>query len=216
MAQVDSSVGGKVAVNLPKGKNMVGAFYQPCLVLADTKTLDTLDKKQYAAGMAEVIKYAFIYDANLYEILTNEDADIAKIVKRCCEIKAEYVDKDPFDTGIRMQLNYGHTIGHAIETVSGYGTFLHGEGVAIGMVFAAKIGEKLGVSPKDLEEKTVSLLKKYNLPYEIDENTLNKALDILLLDKKAEGKKINFILIDKIGHAVAKKLGVDEIKELLA
>ena len=215
LAQVDSSVGGKVAVNLPEGKNMVGAFYQPDIVIADTGTLATLDTRQYAAGMAEVIKYAYIYDAKLHQTLVSGRADIADIVRRCCEIKADYVKRDPYDTGIRMQLNYGHTLGHAIEAAAGYGAFLHGEAVAIGMVYAARIGEKLGVSPAGLTEDTKSLLEQNRLPVETEGNILHKALELLLADKKAEGRKINFILIDEIGHAVIQKLDVEEIQKIL-
>jgi len=215
LAQVDSSVGGKVAVNLPGGKNMVGAFYQPAAVVADTKTLETLDARQYAAGMAEIIKYAYIYDEKLYEVLMEGGAEIEEIVGRCCEIKADYVKQDPYDTGIRMQLNYGHTIGHAIETTAGYGTLLHGEAVAIGMVYAAKLGEALGVSPKGLAENTQILLKKYHLPVSAEPGILEEALGILLADKKAEGSLIHFVLIDQIGHAVTQKLEAQEIQKII-
>ncbi len=215
LAQVDSSVGGKVAVNLQGGKNMVGAFYQPCAVFADTSVLSTLDARQYAAGMAEVIKYAYIADAGLHRTLAQDSTDIGAVIKRCCEIKADYVREDPYDTGIRMQLNYGHTIGHAIETVAGYGTFLHGEAVAIGMVYAAYIGEALGISPKGLMQDTISLLRKYELPVMLKQDLLNEALQILLTDKKAHGKDIHFVLIDEIGHAVLKKLPAEWIQKTI-
>lgn len=215
LAQVDSSVGGKVAVNLPGGKNMVGAFYQPAAVVADIKTLETLDARQYAAGMAEVIKYAYIYDERLYEILMEGGAEIDGIVGRCCEIKADYVKRDPYDTGIRMELNYGHTIGHAIETVAGYGTFLHGEAVAMGMVYAAKLGEVLGISPKGLAENTQILLEKYHLPVSAEPGILEEALGILLADKKAESGFIHFILIDQIGHAITQKMKAREIQKII-
>lgn len=213
LAQVDSSVGGKVAVNLRGGKNMVGAFYQPCAVFADTSALDTLDERQYAAGMAEVVKYAYIADKGLHQTLVQQSADIGAIVKRCCEIKTDYVHQDPYDTGIRMQLNYGHTIGHAIETVAGYGTFLHGEAIAIGMVYAAHLGEQLGISPKGLASDTISLLRKYKLPVMLKQDILDQALQILLADKKADGKDIHFVLIDQIGHAVLKKLPAELIQK---
>lgn len=213
LAQVDSSVGGKVAVNLPAGKNMVGAFYQPDVVLADTGTLETLDQRQFAAGMAEVIKYAYIFDHDLHQRLKRGDMPIEEIIARCCEIKADYVARDPYDTGARMQLNYGHTIGHAIETVAGYGTFLHGEAVAIGMEIAAQLGEALGISPSGLAEDTRQLLEQYGLPFCVDNKLLMEALGILLADKKAEGRKIAFILIDRIGHAVIKSLEVEVIQK---
>lgn len=212
LAQVDSSVGGKVAVNLEGGKNMVGAFYQPSVVVADTGALKTLDSRQYAAGMAEVIKYAYIYDEALHETLAGGTFEIDAVVQRCCEIKADYVKRDPYDTGVRMQLNYGHTIGHAIETVAGYGTYLHGEAVSIGMVYAAALGEKLGISPAGLTEDTKRLLSRYGLPVSVGRDILEPALEILLSDKKAEGGRIGFVLIDQIGHAVVESLGVKEIK----
>lgn len=215
LAQVDSSVGGKVAVNLEGGKNMVGAFYQPAAVIADTGALETLDSRQYAAGMAEVIKYAYIYDKNLHKTLMDSSGRIEDIIGRCCEIKADYVKRDPYDTGARMQLNYGHTIGHALETVAGYGTFLHGEAVAMGMVYAARLGEALGVSPKGLAEDTQILLKKYGLPVSAEPGILEEALKILLADKKAEGSRISFVLIDEIGHAVTPKLEAGEIQKIV-
>jgi len=215
LAQVDSSVGGKVAVNLKSGKNMVGAFYQPCAVFADTAALHTLDGRQYAAGMSEVIKYAYIADAGLHRTLLQEKVNVTAVVKRCCEIKTDYVQEDPYDRGIRMQLNYGHTIGHAIETVAGYGTFLHGEAVAIGMVCAAYLGERLGISPKGLMHDTISLLRKYDLPVMLKQELLEHALQILLKDKKAEGKDIRFVLIDQIGHAVLKKLPAEWIQKTI-
>ncbi|MEG2881591.1 MAG: 3-dehydroquinate synthase [Christensenella sp.] len=215
LAQVDSSVGGKVAVNLIGGKNMVGAFYQPTAVIADTATLKTLDSRQYASGMAEVIKYAYIYDEALHKTLMSKKYEIDEIVQRCCEIKAEYVKSDPYDTGVRMQLNYGHTIGHAIETAAGYGKFLHGEAISVGMVCAAAIGEKLGISPSGLTKDTQELLKKYGLPYAAEAELLSKALNILSADKKAEGNKISFVLVDKIGHAVVILLEVKEIQKII-
>ena len=192
---------------------MVGAFYQPIAVFADTAALQTLDKRQYAAGMAEVIKYAYIADSKLHQDLQRGGEKIDTIVKRCCEIKADYVRQDPYDTGIRMQLNYGHTIGHAIETVAGYGRFLHGEAVAIGMVYAARLGEALGVSPRGLAQDTISLLRKYGLPVMLEKDILLEALQILLSDKKAEGGDIYFVLIDRIGHAITRKLPLDIIQK---
>ena len=213
LAQVDSAVGGKVAVNLSAGKNMAGTFYQPAAVFADTGTLATLDARQFSAGMAEIIKYAYIADAQLHEWLMKDEKEIASIICRCCEIKADYVRRDPYDTGVRMQLNYGHTIGHAIETAAGYGVILHGEAVAIGMEYAARLGEKMGISPKGLAKNTAFLLEKYDLPTCVEEELLNRALSHLEADKKAEGNMLHFVLLDKIGHAVLKKLEFDWIKK---
>ncbi len=215
LAQVDSSVGGKVAVNLPAGKNMVGAFYQPSLVLADTDTLKTLNKKEIAAGMAEVIKYGYIADAELAALLRAGQFTMENVVARCCAIKARYVQEDPFDLGVRMQLNYGHTIGHAIEQAAGYGTYLHGEAVAIGMVLAAWMGEKIGISPRGLREDTEQMLRANHLPVSVERGLLNQALEILDYDKKAEHGRIQFILIERIGKAVIEKLRTEEICKLL-
>ncbi len=215
LAQVDSSVGGKVGINLKSGKNMVGSFYQPSMVLMDMDSLRTLDKRQFAAGMAEIIKYAFIADRKLYEMLLSDNRDLTDIIRICCSIKAAYVHEDPFDKGVRMQLNFGHTIGHAIETVAGYGTFLHGEAIAIGMVLAARIGERAGISAAGLEKAARDMLIKSGLPVEIENELLDGALSILLQDKKAAGNRIHFILIDNIGHAVIHDFTCPELRELL-
>lgn len=215
LAQVDSSVGGKVAVNLAGGKNMAGAFYQPEVVIADTAALDSLDARQYAAGMAEVIKYAYIADAQLYIQLKEGIAPPEDIISTCCAIKADIVEQDPFDHGLRMILNYGHTIGHALETAAGYGKYLHGEAVALGMVFAAYIGERLGISPEGLRDDTIALVSRYDLPYTVEDETLKKALGYISADKKAERDGISFIFIDKVGSAVIKKVETDKILNIL-
>ena len=215
LAQVDSSVGGKVGINLPSGKNMVGSFYQPSVVIADTNTLQTLDRRQFAAGMAEIIKYAFIASTGLYDKLLNNTYTLPEIIQICCQIKADYVKEDPFDLGVRMQLNFGHTIGHAIETITNYNTYLHGEAIAIGMVYAARMGERAGISPLGLEKAVVSLLKQYGLPTEIDNCLLHRAFNLLLMDKKATGDKIHFILIAKIGQAVIQDYTLNEIRDLM-
>lgn len=215
LAQVDSSVGGKTAINLPGGKNMVGTFYQPEKVVVDTALLDTLDKRQLAAGRAEVIKYSYIYDADMHGKLIAGNYPLEDAVARSCEIKADYVKRDPFDRGVRMQLNYGHTIGHAIETAAGYGAYLHGEAVAIGMAYAAALGERLGVSPEGLAADTRRMLEQYGLPYEAEKSVLEAAADILSADKKAENGEISFVLLDRIGHAVLRKLRVEMVKEFI-
>lgn len=215
LAQVDSSVGGKVAVNLAGGKNMAGTFYQPHAVVADTGTLETLDKREFAAGMAEVIKYAYIADKSLYVWLREGNMPLERIIHTCCQIKADIVAQDPFDTGIRMILNYGHTVGHAIETAAGYGTFLHGEAVAAGMVYAALLGEKLGISPTGLREDTAALVSKYNLPYTVGNELLRKALGYIAADKKAQDGKISLILLDSVGKAGIHEVETDKIIDIL-
>jgi len=215
LAQVDSSVGGKVGINLKSGKNMVGSFYQPSLVLADTDTLQTLPKREFAAGMAEVIKYAFIADKNLYKILLSDSRDLAETIGICCMIKAGYVKKDPFDNKERMELNFGHTIGHAIETETNYRRYLHGEAVSIGMVISARIGERAGISEKGLEKSVIDLLAANALPVAVDDSILRNAMQNLQQDKKAAGEIIHFIFVDKIGHAVIRDMKASELRDLV-
>ncbi|MBR2942011.1 MAG: 3-dehydroquinate synthase, partial [Clostridia bacterium] len=167
LAQVDSSVGGKVAINLPRGKNLLGAFYQPDMVLIDVDTLHTLDDRQIGAGLGEIIKYGCIADAALFEqleALSSREAlmpVIDTVIACCCQIKARYVAQDPHDHGVRMQLNFGHTLAHALENAMGYGSLLHGEAVCIGMIAAAKWGESLGVSPQGIALRILRLLEAY-------------------------------------------------------
>ena len=182
LAQVDSSVGGKVAVNHVRGKNLLGAFYQPELVLIDCDTLATLDDRQFGAGLGEVIKYGCIADRALFEQLESLGSRASLlpaldgIIARCCEIKARYVREDPHDHGIRMQLNFGHTLAHALENALGYGTLLHGEAVCIGMGAAAGWGEALGVTPLGTRERIKRLLDAYGLPTQVPQGLSPEAL----------------------------------------
>ena len=208
LAQVDSSVGGKTGVDHKLGKNMIGAFWQPGLVLIDPVTLKTLPKKQLLAGLAEVIKYGVIYDSELFEfleanrerILNLDDKAITYIIRRSCEIKADVVSKDERESGLRAILNYGHTIGHAIETATGYTRYLHGEAVAIGMHLEAKLSQLL----KGIDEGQVfrikALIDSYGLPSEIP-GDINRddILSSMQLDKKAVAGKLKFILPESIG-----------------
>jgi 3-dehydroquinate synthase len=212
LAQVDSSVGGKVGVNLKAGKNLVGAFYQPRLVLCDLDTLDTLPEREYHAGLAEVIKYGIIYDAKLFarlerdlpKLLRREPKTLAAVVARCCEIKAEVVGQDETEGGLRAILNFGHTIGHAIENISGYGKYLHGEAIAIGQVAAAKLSaSELGFPERDAE-RIASWFKWIGLPTRIKLNAVRrkKLFAAMRLDKKVSGGEIKFVLARKIGRVV--------------
>jgi len=209
LAQVDSSVGGKVGVNLKAGKNLVGAFYQPRFVLCDLDTLKTLPKREFRAGLAEIIKYGIIYDAKLFQrleralpkILKRDPKILAEVVARCCEIKAEVVGQDETETGLRAILNFGHTIGHAIEAISGYGKFLHGEAISIGQIAAAKISaELLGLSKTEVE-RIAKLFQAAGLPTKIKLNSAQreKLFDAMRLDKKVSGGEIKFVLAEKIG-----------------
>lgn len=205
LAQVDSSVGGKVAVDLEKGKNLVGSFYHPKLVLIDPLLLKTLEKRFLIDGMAEVIKYGCIKDNTLFEYLNDTEVievinNIGTIIHRCCDIKRGVVEKDEKDTGERMLLNFGHTIGHAIEQYYNYSKYTHGEAVAIGMYNISLISEERGITEEGTSKKIKNILEKYNLPYDMDINIEN-ILDTMNLDKKKLGKKLNVILLKKIGES---------------
>jgi len=212
LAQVDSSVGGKVGVNLKAGKNLVGAFYQPRLVLCDLDTLKTLPEREYRAGLAEVIKYGIIYDAKLFaqlerdlpKLLRREAKPLADIIARCCEIKAEIVGQDEMEGGLRAILNFGHTIGHAIENISGYGKYLHGEAIAIGQVAAAMLSAgRLGLPERDVA-RVANLFQWTGLPVSIRLGGLQRKrlLAAMRLDKKVSGGEIKFVLARKIGRVV--------------
>jgi len=212
LAQVDSSVGGKVGVNLKSGKNLAGAFHQPRLVLCDIDTLRTLPTRELRAGLAEVIKYGIIYDAALFERLERDLAKLLKrdprtlteVIARCCEIKADVVGQDETETGLRAILNFGHTIGHAIENISGYGKFLHGEAISIGQIAAARISTSLMEFTAAETERIQQIFKRAGLPTEIRLNTLQrkKLLAAMRLDKKVSGGEIKFVLAKRIGETV--------------
>ena len=209
LAQVDSAVGGKTAINHPLGKNMVGAFYQPQVVIADMDTLRTLPPRELAAGLAETIKYGFIRDPqfldwlekNIERLNAREPEALAYAVERSCQNKAEVVANDERETGERALLNFGHTFGHAIETGMGYGAWLHGEAVAAGMVMAARFSEKLGLIGKSDVQRVVDILLRAKLPVDAPALGAERYLDLMGHDKKVEGGKIKFILLRKPGEA---------------
>jgi 3-dehydroquinate synthase len=227
LAQVDSSVGGKTGVNLRAGKNLVGAFYQPQLVLCDLDALKTLPKREYISGLAEVIKYGVIYDAilfaqlerNLPKLLTRDAAMLAAVIARCCEIKADVVGKDETEGGLRAILNFGHTIGHAIENCSGYGKFLHGEAISIGQAVAAKLSHKILGLPSGDAERIEKLFVQAGLPVKIQLNSARRKrlFAAMKLDKKVNAGEITFVLAEKIGRAVwGRKVSPGLIDEVLA
>jgi len=211
LSQVDSSVGGKTGVNHFLGKNMIGAFHQPQCVLADTSTLNTLDDKQLSAGIAEVIKYGLLGDNiffkwledNMTSLLSREPESLAYIIERSCQNKADIVAADEKESGQRALLNLGHTFGHAIETAAGYGKWLHGEAIAVGMVMAVDLSHRLGsVTPNDLE-RTIALIKKANLPTRPPSNmTPQQFIELMQRDKKALDGKIRLILLESLGEAI--------------
>ncbi len=212
LAQVDSSVGGKTGVNLRAGKNLVGAFYQPQLVLCDLDTLKTLPEREFRAGLAEVIKYGIIYDGGLFarlerqlpEILKRDQKILAPIIARCCEIKAGVVSKDETEGGLRSILNFGHTIGHGIENSAGYGKFLHGEAISIGQVAAAKLSGKILKMPNREVARIETIFRRAGLPSRIRLNASQrqKLFVAMRLDKKVSGGEIKFVLAKKIGKVV--------------
>ncbi|RTZ61945.1 MAG: 3-dehydroquinate synthase [Gammaproteobacteria bacterium] len=211
LAQVDSSVGGKTAVNHPLGKNMIGAFYQPKAVIADIDTLKTLDDRQLSAGLAEVIKYGLIRDASFFRwleknmnALTNRSEDaLTHAIEESCQIKAEVVAADEREGGLRAILNLGHTFGHAIETAMGYGNWLHGEAIGAGMVAAAEMSQRMGWLESEDVERAISLIKLAGLPIQ-GPNKLDagKMIELMQVDKKVQDGRIRLILLKSIGQAV--------------
>jgi 3-dehydroquinate synthase len=209
LAQVDSSVGGKTGVNHPKAKNMIGAFHQPRCVIADTRTLTTLQEREYRAGIAEIVKYGLIYDpaffawleANVEPLLSRLDSAVIHAVRRSCEIKAEVVGVDEREQGLRAILNLGHTFGHAIETASGYGNWLHGEAVAAGMVMAADLSTRLGWLPASDRDRSIELLKRFQLPVEPPRIGAERARELMGLDKKVLDGKVRLVLLRSLGQA---------------
>ena len=226
LAQVDSSVGGKVGVNLGAGKNLVGAFYQPRAVLCDLDTLGTLPDRELRAGLAEVIKYGIIYDAALFrrlerdlpKLLAREPKTLAAVVARCCQIKADVVGQDETESGLRAILNFGHTIGHAIEATSGYGKYLHGEAISIGQVAAAQLSAELLGLPDHEVARIVSLFQQAGLPTHIHLSPAQhrRLVDAMRLDKKVSGGEIKFVLARRIGDVVwGQKVPTEAIARVL-
>lgn len=209
LAQVDSSVGGKVGINLPNAKNMVGCFWQPLGVAADPLVFDTLPAREYASALAEVVKYGMILDAEFLayleehaaEILARESHVLLNIVARCCELKASVVEADEREiSGLRAVLNYGHTFGHAFEAVAGYGTLLHGEAVAIGMMCASRLAARLGRIEQSLVARQQALLETLGLPVTPPTLDSNSLISSMLHDKKTTNGKLRFVLPDRVGH----------------
>lgn len=229
LAQVDSSVGGKTAINHPLGKNMIGAFYQPRLVVCDLDTLKTLPAEQLSAGLAEVIKYGPIYDmaffewlkANMPALLVQDEPAMRYAIRRSCEIKAAVVSADETESGLREILNLGHTFGHAIEAGMGYGAWLHGDGVAAGMVLATQLSEQVGLLDDDtFRKELVALLLAANLPVKapaIDAaDNIGRYLELMRVDKKTQGGAIRYVLLEAPGKAITQKVDDAIVREVLA
>jgi 3-dehydroquinate synthase len=218
LAQVDSSVGGKVAVDTSRGKNLVGNFYQPKMVIIDPELLETLEERELRSGMAEVIKYGAIYDLEFFDYLNSKSSvleDIEITIKRCCEIKAEVVEKDELDMGLRMILNYGHTLGHAIEKHYNFGKYTHGEAISIGMYEITRLSEKLGYTKEGTSEKIKEILLKYNLPM-IDAVSINELVETMKSDKKNISGTLNFIFLKEIGEVEVVGVEEEKLEELIS
>lgn len=220
LAQVDASVGGKTGVNNKYGKNLIGAFYQPEAVYIDTLFLKTLPKREFSAGVAEVIKMAVMFDKAYFNFLVttdlNDKASLEQLIQRSVELKAEVVNQDEKEAGIRAVLNYGHTFGHVIENETQYRTYLHGEAVAIGMVMANRLAVELGLMSEDESNQVKTLLEKYELPTDYHIKDVEAFYDKFFLDKKSANNKIKFILAQGIGgHALCDDIDSDVLKKVL-
>ena len=224
LAQVDSSVGGKTAINHPRGKNMIGAFYQPLRVVCDLDTLRTLPERELRAGVAEVIKYGPIADeafldwieAHLDAMLARDPAALAYAVRRSCEIKARVVGQDERESGLRAILNFGHTFGHAIEAGLGYGCWLHGEAVGCGMVMASDLSARLGLVPADFVDRMRALCLRAGLPVNAPDLGFERWIALMRGDKKAEGGELRFVLIEAPGRAAMRGASLEAVRETLA
>jgi len=213
LAQVDSSVGGKVAINLPQGKNLVGSFYQPSLVIADTAMLQSLPKREVVAGMAEVTKYAAIGVSELTPILSKKDSiwsDTDRIVYLCCAGKADFVEKDERDTSIRMILNFGHSFGHAIEKRTNFKTYIHGEAVAMGMTMALRAGIRMGLTAPDTEQALLELMENAGLPIEYP-GKISDLIPLMSRDKKNTGDKLTLILLKEMEQPFTHNISSAEL-----
>lgn len=221
LAQVDSSVGGKVAIDLPAGKNLAGAFWQPRLVLMDPACLRTLDDKTFSDGMAEVIKYGCIRDRAFFDFLCAHSSrtavmeHIESVLYTCCDIKRQVVEEDERDTGVRMILNFGHTVGHAFEKAGGYETWTHGQAVAAGMVAAERLGAALGVSDGDGFSELLEVLSAFGLPTHIDCDW-SAIVEAVGLDKKGDGEAITMIFLSHMGKALPMKMKKEDVLQNLA
>ena len=227
LAMVDSSVGGKTGINLEAGKNLVGAFHQPSCVWADLDSLNSLPKRQFSAGMAEVIKYGMLGDKNLYDQLVNHrevlnpcSKGLSDLIHRCCSIKARIVQSDEREmSGLkegRALLNLGHTFGHAIEKVAGYGTYLHGEAVAIGLVCALRLSQKLGKCQNSSDGELICLLESFDLPVRLTSPiSVDDLISAMNSDKKVDRGILRFVVMEEIGHAVCtEEVSLDLVKDV--
>lgn len=220
LAQVDSSVGGKTGINIEAGKNLVGAFYQPSLVLIELETLRTLPRREFGAGLAEVVKYGAILDSELFalleqqldQILALDMALLRSVVRRCCELKAMVVRRDERESDFRSILNFGHTLGHALESVTEYKRFLHGEAIAIGMAFAVQLSAVRGYCTQETMQRIINLLKRCGLPVAIPDELISANLALAMgSDKKVSGAKIKFVCLEELGRTRFEHLTANDV-----
>jgi 3-dehydroquinate synthase len=225
LAMVDSSVGGKVGVNHARGKNLIGAFHQPAGVWIDTSFLDTLPGREYRSGLAEVVKYGVILEADFFcwleqnaeAVLRQRPDAVRQLVARSCRLKADVVGKDERElTGLRAVLNYGHTFAHAFETVAGYGAWLHGEAVAAGMVCASRLAERRGLISSEVTARQVGLLEAFGLPVEPECWDADDLLRVMHNDKKAEAGRLRFVLPRRLGEVALFDVPEDDVRAVLA
>jgi 3-dehydroquinate synthase len=229
LSHVDSSVGGKVGINHPQAKNLIGAFHQPLGVVIDTATLNTLPERDYKSGLAEVMKYGVILDDEFFKYLEQNIAGLNSrapdvmqtIIARSCRLKADVVEQDEFEhTGLRAILNYGHTFAHAFEALCHYGELLHGEAVAIGMIYASRLAERIGMADSSVTQRQLDLMEAVNLPTRLPEGMSFPAdalLDRMRLDKKAIGGKLRFVLPTKIGEVkVVSNISEDDVRAVIS
>ena len=221
-AQVDSSIGGKTGVNTPFAKNMVGTFAQPDGVLIDPNVLETLGKRELIEGMGEVIKYGLIEDPELWDLLSEMDGSVDSIlehseslIEHSCQVKRKMVVEDELDNGIRLYLNFGHTIGHAIEATAGYGKVMHGEAVAMGMVQVSKVAEEKGLMPAGITQSIREMCQKFGLPVDYENWDLDKLYQTLTHDKKARGNTMKLVLVPELGSATIHPVSLEEMKDYL-
>tara|TARA_B100001013_G_scaffold335690_1_gene254339 strand:+ start:221 stop:1015 length:795 start_codon:yes stop_codon:yes gene_type:complete len=216
LAMVDASVGGKTGVNIPEGKNLAGAFHQPRAVIMDLGLLGTLPTRQVRAGWAEIIKTAAIRDLRLLSLIEREKAGLrtgseqflAKVIERCVRIKAEVVEEDERESGLRMILNFGHTLAHGIETAQGYGRLLHGEAVSIGMVFASRLGERLDITEAGTADRLEALLGSFGLPVHLSKLSCSRILTAMGRDKKRGPRGLRWVFLSRPGEALIR----DDVK----
>ena len=221
-AQVDSSIGGKTGVNTPWAKNMVGTFTQPDGVLIDPEVLHTLGQRELIEGMGEVVKYGLIEDKELWDELSEMNGSPESILEHAesiiyhsCDVKRKIVVEDELDNGVRLYLNFGHTIGHAIEATAGYGKVMHGEAVAIGMVQVSRVAEKKGLMPAGITEDIIRMCQKFGLPVDYQPWNENALYQALTHDKKARGNSIKLVLVPDLGSASIHQIPLEEMKEFL-